>query len=106
MQIVSTRQLNALHIRLPLETYVDGAQKAQFKKEWDIATADPTITCVILDCVGVTHLSSAYLELLIILDKELKQRQGTLCLLNVEHQVGEVLFITKLNKCFSVFLRN
>lgn len=106
MQILTKRALNALRIRLLLERYLDGTQKAAFKKEWDTATADPAITCVILDCAGVTHFSSAYLELLIILDKALKQRQGTLSLMNVEHQVGEVLEITKLHKCFPVFLRD
>lgn len=57
---------------------------------------------LLLNFKNVEHLSSAALGMLITLDKQIKEQQGTLKLSNIRAQILEVFKITRLNKLFDI----
>lgn len=52
---------------------------------------------------NVEHLSSAALGMLIMLNKKVAQRQGSLKLSDISPQIFEVFKITRLNKLFDIY---
>jgi anti-sigma B factor antagonist len=52
---------------------------------------------------NVDHLSSAALGVLITLNKQVSDRQGTLKLSDISPQIYEVFKITRLNKLFDIY---
>lgn len=75
---------------------------AEIQKELtQIVKANPKIK-LLLSFNNVDHLSSAALGVLITLNKQVKEREGTLKLSDISPPIYEVFKITRLNKLFDI----
>jgi len=66
-------------------------------------TADESAHRILFDMKDVDFLSSAVLNRLIVLDKQLKNVGGQIVFCNLRPQIEEVFSITKLNKLFHIY---
>ena len=57
---------------------------------------------LVLDFVGVSHMSSSALGMLITIHKHVKEKAGELRLCNIQPTIYEVFVITRLNEIFNI----
>ena len=60
------------------------------------------VSTVVIDCSGLTYISSAGLRALIALGNDLGDQEGSVRLRNVGEQVAEVLKLTGMNELFPI----
>ena len=81
----------------------DQAAIKEIGEELNRLTADPSAQCLLFDMTDVDFLSSAVLNRLIVLDKQLKNGGGQIAFCNLRPQIEEVFSITKLNNLFPIY---
>lgn len=84
---------------LCLSGQLDTLSSIDFEKEIT-QTIQSDVKSVVLDCAGLTYISSAGLRLLLTLQKGLKAKQGLLRLVKVRKEIMDIFNITG----FSSFL--
>ena len=57
---------------------------------------------VLINFANVDHLSSAALGTLITINTKIRNKDGKLCLTNIDPQIYEVFVITRLNQLFNI----
>ena len=70
--------------------------------EWNSVAETADCRTLVMDCSNVKVLSSEMLSKLILLQRQLKQKQGNLILSGIRAEVREVLSWTKLGKFFEI----
>ncbi|HSI86748.1 MAG: STAS domain-containing protein [Candidatus Methylacidiphilales bacterium] len=64
---------------------------------------DRKVRAVVVDCSGLTYVSSAGLRVLLQAAKRMKAVQGTICLSSFQDQVREVFELSGFEAIFKVF---
>ena len=90
--------------RIRAEAILNEAQVQAFGQAL-LALADVPGRRVILNFLGVHHLSSLALGELIRLHKRLAESGGELCLADIDPRVWEIFAITRLDRLFRIFDR-
>lgn len=81
----------------------DHAAIKEIGDELNRLTADELAHRILFDMKDVDFLSSAVLNRLIVLDKQLKNFGGQIAFCHLRPQIEEVFSITKLNKLFPIY---
>ncbi len=81
---------------------VDSVNSREFEKELG-AIADAGATNIILDCSGLSYISSAGLRVLLITIRKLNQAGGQLSLANMNPNIQEVLEVSGFVMLTKVF---
>ncbi|HUX16591.1 MAG TPA: STAS domain-containing protein [Phycisphaerae bacterium] len=90
--------------RVRLEAILNEAQVQAFGKAL-LALADVPGRRVILNFLGLQHLTSLALGELIRLHKRLAESGGELCLADIDPRIYELFSITRLDRLFRIFDR-
>ncbi len=90
--------------RVRLEAILNEAQVQAFGKAL-LALADLPGRRVILNFLGLQHLTSLALGELIRLHKRLAESGGELCLADIDPRIYELFSITRLDRLFRIFDR-
>ena len=90
--------------RIRAEAILNEAQVEMFGQAL-LALADVPGRRVILNFLGVHHLSSLALGELIRLHKRLAESGGELCLADIDPRIWEIFAITRLDRLFRIFDR-
>ena len=90
--------------RVRLEAILNEAQVQAFGKAL-LALADVPGRRVILNFLGLQHLTSLALGELIRLHKRLAESGGELCLADIDPRIYEVFTITRLDRLFKIYER-
>ena len=90
--------------RIRAEAILNEAQVQAFGQAL-LALADVPGQRVILNFLGVHHLSSLALGELIRLHKRLAESGGELCLADIDPRIWEIFAITRLDRLFRIFDR-
>ena len=87
-----------------LTVKVDGQLDAVTSEEFlqTIEQELKDIQTILIDCAGLTYISSAGLRALIALSNDLGDQDGALRLRNVGEQVAEVLKLTGMDELFPI----
>ena len=80
---------------------LDTVSSREFMKWTDENLGDDTKD-VVIDCSGLTYISSSGLRVLMTIYKKITPKQGKLSLKDLTPQVGEVLNITGMASLFSI----
>ena len=95
---------NGVTILTLRETRVhDHASIKEIGDELNRLTADESAQCLLFDMTDVEFLSSAVLNRLIVLDKQLKNVGGQIAFCSLRPPIQEVFAITKLNNLFPLY---
>jgi anti-sigma B factor antagonist len=90
--------------RIRAEAILNEAQVREFGQAL-LALADVPSRRVILNFLGVHHLTSLALGELIRLHKRLAESGGELCLADIDPRIYELFSITRLDRLFRIFDR-
>ena len=91
-------------IEMLKDEFIRGIHKTkEIGEELNRLTADESTRCLLFDLMNVEFLSSAVLNRLIVLDKQLKNSGGQIAFCSLRPQIEEVFAITKLDKLFSLY---
>lgn len=86
---------------ISLSGQLDTLSSIDFEKEVAQIIGSPS-SHVILDCGGLTYISSAGLRLLLTLQKGMKGKGGTLCLKNVMPTIMDIFRITGFTSILTI----
>ena len=70
--------------------------------EWNSVAENADCRTLVMDCSNVKVLSSEMLSKLILLQRQLKRKEGKLVLCGIRAEVREVLSWTKLDQFFEI----
>jgi anti-sigma B factor antagonist len=85
-----------------VDTIIDEACIQEIGRELQAAVVERQSPRCLVNFLGVQHLSSAALGMLIDLNTTIQEREGRLALAEIEGTIFDVFKITKLDRVFSI----
>ncbi len=100
LELLVGRSVSVVRLRNP--KYFPDDEIAGLTREWNSVADCPECRTLVVDCSSVQILNSAMLSSLIVLQRRLKQKGGTLVLCGLRSEVRRTLRWTKLDRFFEI----
>ena len=89
-------------VRLRNPKYFTDDEVAELTREWNSVADRADCRTLVMDCSNIQLLSSSMLSRLIVLQRRLKQKGGTLILRGLRSEVRRILMWTKLDRLIEI----